>query len=114
VITEVGTLAEYHRLSERLRKKGFAEDQSPDAPICRWVAAGVVLDIMPTNEQILGFGNDWYRPALAAATKLRLPSGRTIKMVTAHYFLATKLAAFDNRGRGDICRGALQALIAPR
>jgi hypothetical protein len=61
----------------------------------------VVLDIMPTNEQILGFGNDWYRPALAAATKLNLPSGRTIKMVTAHYFLATKLAAFDNRGRGD-------------
>jgi predicted nucleotidyltransferase len=101
VITEVGTLAEYHRLSERLRQKGFAEDQSPDAPICRWVAAGVVLDIMPTNEQILGFGNEWYRPALAAATKLRLPSGRTIKMVTAHYFLATKLVAFDNRGRGD-------------
>lgn len=101
VITEVGTLAEYHRLSERLRQKGFAEDQSPDAPICRWVAAGVVLDIMPTNEEILGFGNEWYRPALAAATKLSLPSGRTIKMVTAPYFLATKLAAFDNRGRGD-------------
>jgi predicted nucleotidyltransferase len=101
VITEVGTLAEYHRLSKRLRHKGFAEDQSPDAPICRWVAPGVVLDIMPTNEEILGFGNDWYRPALAEATELALPSGHTIKMVTAPYFLATKLAAFDNRGRGD-------------
>lgn len=101
VITEVATLAEYHRLSERLRKTGFREDQSPDAPICRWVAPGVVLDIMPTNEAILGFGNDWYRPALVAATEVGLPSGRTIRMVTAPYFLATKLAAFDGRGRGD-------------
>jgi hypothetical protein len=65
------------------------------------VAPGVVLDIMPTNEEILGFGNDWYRPALIAATELILPSGRTIRMVTAPYFLATKLAAFDSRGRGD-------------
>jgi predicted nucleotidyltransferase len=101
VITEVATLAEYHRLSRRLRNKGFTEDQSHDAPICRWVAPGVVLDIMPTNEEILGFGNDWYRPALIAATELILPSGRTIRMVTAPYFLATKLAAFDSRGRGD-------------
>jgi len=101
VITEVGTLAEYHRLSERLREKGFAEDQSPDAPICRWVAPGVVLDIMLTNEEIPGFGNNWYRPALAAATEVKLPGGCTIRMVTAPYFLATKLAAFDSRGCGD-------------
>ena len=101
VITEVASLAEYHRLSARLRQKGFAEDQSPDAPICRWVAPGVMLDVMPTNEQILGFGNEWYRPALAAAQQQRLPSGRIIRMVPAPYFLATKLIAFDNRGRGD-------------
>jgi hypothetical protein len=101
VITEVASLAEYHQLSERLRQKGFAEDQSPDAPICRWVAPGVVLDVMPTDEQILGFGNEWYRPALVAAQDLQLPSGRMIRMVPAPYFLATKLAAFENRGRGD-------------
>jgi predicted nucleotidyltransferase len=101
VITEVATLAEYHRLSERLRETGFKEDQSPDAPVCRWVAPGVVLDIMPTNEAILGFGNVWYQPALVAATEVSLPSGRAIRMVTAPYFLATKLAAFDGRGHGD-------------
>jgi len=101
VITEVATLAEYHRLSERLRKAGFKEDQSPDAHICRWVAPGVVLDVMPTDKAILGFGNDWYRPAMVAATEISLPSGKTIWMVTAPYFLATKLAAFDGRGRGD-------------
>lgn len=101
VITEVASLGDYHRLSGQLRKRGFKEDQSTDAPICRWVAAGVVLDIMPTRPEILGFGNEWYQPALNAAVVVELPSGKRIRMVTAPYFLATKLAAFDSRGKGD-------------
>ena len=101
VITEVASLGDYHRLSGQLRKRGFKEDQSPDAPICRWVAAGVVLDVMPTRPEILGFGNEWYQPALDAAVAIELPSGKRIRMVTAPYFLVTKLAAFDSRGKGD-------------
>lgn len=101
VITEVASLKEYHRLSGQLRKRGFKEDQSPDAPICRWVAKGVVLDVMPTRPEILGFGNEWYQPALGAAVTVELPSGKRIRMVTAPYFLVTKLAAFDSRGKGD-------------
>ena len=101
VITEVASLADYHRLSGQLRKRGFKEDQSSDAPICRWVAAGVVLDVMPTRPEILGFGNEWYQPALDAAVGVELPSGKRIRMVTAPYFLATKLAAFIGRGMGD-------------
>jgi hypothetical protein len=58
VITEVGSLGDYYRLSERLRDQGFRDDQSEDAPMCRWIADGVVLDVMPTEEQILGFGNE--------------------------------------------------------
>ena len=101
VITEVASLADYHRLSGQLRKRGFKEDQSSGAPICRWVAAGVVLDVMPTRPEILGFGNEWYQPALDAAVGVELPSGKRIRMVTAPYFLATKLAAFIGRGMGD-------------
>ncbi len=32
VIVELASLAEYHRLSEKLRKRGFVEDFSPDDP----------------------------------------------------------------------------------
>ena len=67
VITEVATLGDYHRLAARLRERGFREDQSPGAPICRWVSDLVVLDVMPTKPELLGFGNEWYEPALAAA-----------------------------------------------
>ncbi|MHB8399769.1 MAG: hypothetical protein ACYDCI_12700 [Candidatus Limnocylindrales bacterium] len=101
VITEVASLGDYHRLAGQLRKRGFKEDQSPDAPICRWVAASVVLDVMTTRSEILGFGNEWYQPAFEAAMVVELPSGKRIRMVTAPYFLATKLAAFDGRGKGD-------------
>lgn len=101
VITEVASIGEYYRLADRLREQGFREDQSPDAPVCRWVAGAIVLDVMPTRADVLGFGNDWYQPALDTATEAALPSGRRIYMVTAPYFLATKLAAFDGRGAGD-------------
>lgn len=100
-ITELVSLRDYHRLSGELRKRGFKEDQSPDAPVCRWVAAGVVLDIMPTSAEVLGFGNRWYQPALDSAASIELPSGKHIRMVTAPYFLATKLDAFAGRGKGD-------------
>ena len=89
VITEVASLVDYHRLSERLRGLGFAEDQSEEAPICRWLGRGVILDVMPTEEKILGFGNPWYQPALENAMLVNLPSGREIKLVTAPYFLMT-------------------------
>lgn len=101
VITEVASVADYHRLSEQLRARGFAEDQSPGAPICRWRANGILLDVMPTNPEILGFGNEWYQPALDGAETIELPSGNSIRMVTAPFFLATKLSAFDSRGEGD-------------
>lgn len=86
VITEVASLGDYHRLSERLRQCGFKEDQSPDAPVCRWVAAGIVLDVMPTMLEILGFGHEWFQPALDAAVVVELPSGHRIRMVTAPIF----------------------------
>lgn len=101
VITEVASLAEYHRLAEKLRKQGFVEDLSPDAPICRWKTKEVILDVMPTNPQILGFGNQWFSPAFKRAEPVTLPSGKGIRMLPAPYFLATKLEAFNDRGGGD-------------
>jgi hypothetical protein len=101
VICEVASLLDYQRLSKRLRAMGLREDHEPDAPICRWRAQDMVLDVMPTNPEILGFGNPWYQPAFAAAGQATLPSGKAVRMVSAPYFLATKLAAFDGRGHGD-------------
>jgi hypothetical protein len=89
VITEVGSLADYYRLSEKLRALGFVEDAGDEAPICRWTISNLMLDVMPTNSELLGFGNRWYRPAVEHAQFLTPPSGATIRMVTGPFFLAT-------------------------
>jgi hypothetical protein len=100
-IVQVGSLAEYHKLSEKLRKQGFKEDTSDDAPLCRWVGDNVILDVMPTDEKVLGFSNRWYPVAMQMAQEVTLPSGRYIQLVSAPCFLITKLEAFDGRGKGD-------------
>ena len=100
-LVQVASLAEYHQLSRRLYTKGFKEDTSDGAPLCRWTSGLVVLDVMPTDSSILGFGNRWYAPAIAHAVMQPLPSGRAIRMVSGPYFLLTKLEAFDGRGHGD-------------
>lgn len=101
VITEVASRSDYYRLSERLRERGFCEDTSEDAPLCRWISGEILLDVMPTSSNILGFSNRWYGPAIEKAEEISLPSGHHIRIVTAPYFLATKLEAFFGRGKGD-------------
>ncbi|MDH3975074.1 MAG: hypothetical protein OEV42_12405 [Deltaproteobacteria bacterium] len=101
VITEVASRSDYYRLSERLRERGFEEDQSEGAPLCRWISGEILLDVMPTEPDILGFSNRWYDTAMETAEKVTLPSGHVIRLVTAPYFIATKIEAFIGRGDSD-------------
>jgi hypothetical protein len=100
VIVEVASYAEYARFSKRLRNLGFSEDSSEGAPICRWLIDHMKLDVMPTDETILGFSNHWYKPAIKAAEVVTL-NGFELKVVTTPYFIGTKLEAFRGRGKGD-------------
>ena len=56
---------------------------------------------MPTQEEILGFSNRWYLPAIKNADHIELENELTIKLVSPPYFLATKFDAFNGRGGGD-------------
>ncbi|MBL3588499.1 MAG: hypothetical protein JMN24_01730 [gamma proteobacterium endosymbiont of Lamellibrachia anaximandri] len=100
VITEVASRSDYYQLGERLRSRGFVEDATSNV-LCRWVSQEVILDVMPIDSDILGFSNRWYALAAKAAVERALPNGLNVRMVSAPYFLATKLEAFDGRGQGD-------------
>src|SRR5580692_10908464 len=100
-IAEITSYAEYTAFGERLRALGFSEDTSEGAPLCRWIHSGTILDVMPLDEKILGFSNRWYRAAMQAATTHQLVRDLDIRVVTAPYFLATKIEAFKGRGRRD-------------
>ncbi len=99
VIAEVAALSDYHALERQFAARGFKRDMSADAPICRWRLGQVEVDLMPTDERILGFSNRWYSAAIAGASEVPLPSGRRIRLISAPAFLATKFEAFATRGR---------------
>jgi hypothetical protein len=112
-ITEIASYADYVIFSERLRKLGFTEDTSADAPLCRWLNGDTKLDVMPLDETILGFSNRWYEAALGSAQEYELEPDLHIRVVTAPYFCATKIEAFRGRGKGDyLSSHDLEDLIA--
>ena len=101
VIVEILSRSDYYKLEDTLRSLGFAQSMEEDAPLCRWMIGGIKVDVMPTDEKILGFSNKWYSPAIKNATELYLEKSLRIRIVTAPYFLATKIEAFYGRGKGD-------------
>jgi hypothetical protein len=100
-IAEITSYAQYAEFSGRLRSLGFKEDIREGAPVCRWIQGETVLDVMPLEANILGFSNRWYGPAMEASVTKTLRDDLEIRMVSAPYFVATKLEAFKGRGGGD-------------
>ena len=100
-IAQVLSRAEYYQFAEKLKGKCFREDAEEGAPMCRWRHENVILDVMPIDPNILGFGSDWYQEAQENAVKFALPSGNVILMITSAFFLITKLDAFNGRGNDD-------------
>lgn len=99
-IVEVASYAEYATLSDRLHALGLREDDREGAPLCRWVHKELVVDIMPTDERVLGFSSRWFRAAALASESWTL-AGHRVRVVAPVYFLATKIEAFRRRGHDD-------------
>lgn len=105
VICDVATYAAYTVFSERLRETGLRE-AADEKVVCRWrhAATKLIVDVMPTDENILGFTNPWYELGMETAIVRELPSGRSIRAVRPPVVLATKLAAWRGRGQDDLLR----------
>lgn len=101
VIAEIMTYTDYIAFSDRLRREQFSEDSGEEPIACRWHHGELTLDVLPIDESVLGYTNRWYESALKGAERTTLPSGLTIKVITAPFFLATKMEAFRGRGKND-------------
>lgn len=100
IVMEVVGRAENWATDELLRSKGFKNDTSEGAPICRWVYQGLKVDLMTPNQNILGFANSWYKEEIEKTIEI-LISPITIRILSLPYFLATKIEAFKDRGYPD-------------
>lgn len=103
-IVDVISHSEYYKFEKQLLQKGFKQSME-DEVICRFrheEDENIILDVMPTDQKILGFGNPWYAEALKYAVNHEIADGLVIKSVTIPYFLATKFEAFKTRGNNDL------------
>lgn len=98
LIVEVISLTSYYKLQDEFRSLGFKEDMDLT---CRWRLDDLKVDVLPTDERILGFTNRWYKRAVQEAQRYALPSGTSINVISPPLFVATKLEAFHSRGNRD-------------
>jgi len=100
IMADVRTRRDFHREERELEARGFQHDTSEGAPICRWLSDGMVVDVLPVREEVLGWKSRWFEEALGAAVTMTI-GGHSVKVVSAPYFVALKLEAFEDRGAGD-------------
>jgi hypothetical protein len=104
-VVDSTSYSEHAAFEELLRQKHFQNDQSPDAPICRWIYHGEKVDVMSMDEKSQSFGNRWYRPGFVNRERFTLESGISIYRLSVTYYIATKMEALISRGGND-WRGA--------
>lgn len=99
VVVPAATRPAYNRLEDNMRRAGHSP--ASEGPICRWVVDDIPVDLMPSDAEVLGFGNLWYPSLQQHAMEIELPSGVKVRVPSAPYLIATKIEAFKSRGRED-------------
>ncbi|MBD3749949.1 MAG: nucleotidyl transferase AbiEii/AbiGii toxin family protein [Sphingobacteriales bacterium] len=100
VLVELASYGGCSQLDQRLREIGFANDITSGI-ICRYKIKGIVVDVMPTNSDVIGFSNRWYPEGFYNAIVKEIDEDNLIKIFSLPYFVATKWEAFLNRGKND-------------
>jgi predicted nucleotidyltransferase len=99
---EISSYKEHTELEEDLRAKGFTNDTSKGALICRWIYQEIKVDVMPTDENVLGFNNQWYTGGVGNKISKTLPNDTEIFVFPPEYYLASKFEAHNDRGGNDL------------
>jgi len=99
VVIELASYNGYAALDEQLRKAGFVND-TDSGVICRYQMQGIVVDILPTETEVIGFTNKWYSEGFKQAIMVILDD-LAVKIFSFPFFIASKLEAFKNRGGND-------------
>jgi predicted nucleotidyltransferase len=100
VIIEILNYQNRADLEERLRAIGFSHDIESGV-VCRYKIHEIIVDIMPTHDTSIGFANKWYPDGFNQAIDYVIDEQCTVKILSAPYFIATKLEAFKGRGQND-------------
>lgn len=101
-VVELSTRKGYYELEWDLRSRGFRNDTTQGAPICRWIYEDIIVDIMPIDEAVLGFSNIWYKAGVENREEKILPNQMAVFVFPVEYYLASKFEAMLARGGKDL------------
>ena len=99
-VTELASYGSYADLESRLRNIGFKNDIESGI-ICRWKYKEETVDIMPNDENILGFSNKWYKSGVKNKFSYPITPDVRIWIFPVCYFIAAKIVALLARGGKD-------------
>lgn len=116
LIVDIKTTTQWYELDAKVRKLGFKNYQSSDPYeknlTCRYqLGEDLIVDFMPTDEEILGFSNAWYLEAYKKKIAFKLENNCTINILMPEYFLATKFEAFHGRKEDPLYSKDLEDII---
>lgn len=101
-VIDIGSRLQFAKLEENLRAKGFTNDISKNAPICRWIYKEIKVDIMPTDSAVLGFSNKWYEEGIENKITKTLSDQTEVFVFPPEYYLAAKFETHNGRGGKDL------------
>jgi len=101
VVVELVSLVEFYSLQDHLLKIGFKHDMEAKI-ISRFLLNGLKVDFMPVDPSILGFSNRWYSDGVKNSVEYKMNNNETIRIFTPSYFIASKMEAFNTRGKKDL------------
>lgn len=99
VTVSIATFVELEKLRKKLLEKGFKQS-SEEKSICRFLYQGIKLDVMSTEAVGWAPSNSWFGPGFKHLERHKI-GAITVNLLPLSYYLATKFAAFHDRGGAD-------------
>jgi predicted nucleotidyltransferase len=84
-------------LNEQLYALGFSPNPEGHA-MCNYLFEGIEIDVMPAEDSPIGVANRWYKPGFETLKKITV-HGQELNVLSLPYYIATKLEAFNDRGK---------------
>jgi hypothetical protein len=101
-VVACSSYARWAGMQAQLMQLGIMPANEPNAPICRMkTPKGYLLDVMPMDPDVLGFGNRWFQPGYEQSIPYDLGEGLNIRIFPAALYAAAKAEAYRDRGKDD-------------
>jgi predicted nucleotidyltransferase len=97
IVVEVASALELEDIRQQLARCGF-QHAMDEKVICRYHYGEILVDVMATRNIGWAPANPWFKSGFDRA-EIRYLHDQAIKVMPFPYYLATKLAAFKDRGK---------------